>query len=287
MLRFSFAALFLFLNSTSAYMSTPAAYGVGKTGFDEYRQTLPSDFDVVAAGGWSALHKRYLSEVGTENFHLSKSTLPEDIPVVAAGGYSSVAKLAADPKAELVTLIIDNLRYTGGKGSYGDFGKIDAIVALLQSQGKGFVSDKVDGEWVEVLTRQGAKSRASQKIIGGAKKKSRPNSDFDVSKMEFINEVLTPRGNGKLVANVKYNPVKSNYDKSPDGKVVLRRIACDITGANFKYGKFPKLSLPFLKRKGGYLDFLYLDEDIRVTKGNRGGLFVHFRPGYYQQVFSN
>mmetsp|Transcript_25028 Transcript_25028/g.28519 ORF Transcript_25028/g.28519 Transcript_25028/m.28519 type:complete len:105 (+) Transcript_25028:597-911(+) len=103
--------------------------------------------------------------------------------------------------------------------------------------------------------------------------------------MEFVNAVLTPRGNGKLVANVKYNPVSSNYDTTHDGKIVIRRIACDIDGANFKYGRFPKLSLPFLKTKGGYLDFLYMDDDIRITKGNRGGLFVHFRPQYYEQVF--
>jgi len=279
----SIVALCLLSNSASALVSTPAAYGVGKAGFDQFRASLPADFNVVAEGGWSALQKRYLSEVGKENYDKSKSTLPDTIPIVAAGGYNTVYQLAADPKAELVTLVMDNLRATGGKGSYSEVGKIDAIVALLQSQGKGFDADRVDGEWVEVMTRQGKKSRSSQKLVGSAPKKGRPYSNFDVANMEFTNAVLTPRGNGQLVANVKYNPVKHNYDLSQDGKIVLRRIACDITGANYKYGRFPNLSLPFLKTKGGYLDFLYLDDDIRITVGNRGGLFVHFRPQYYNE----
>ena len=82
----------------------------------------------------------------------------------------------------------------------------------------------------------------------------------------------------------QYTPVAKGFDKK-DGKIVLRRIACDITKATFKYWKFPTISLPFLTRKkGGYLDFLYLDEDMRITKGNNGGLFVHFRPEFIKKV---
>lgn len=66
------------------------------------------------------------------------------------------------------------------------------------------------------------------------------------------------------------------------GKVVLRRIECDIIGASWKFWKLPRVPLP-LKVKGGYLDFEYLDGDLRITKGNRGGVFVHFRPKFYQE----
>lgn len=50
-----------------------------------------------------------------------------------------------------------------------------------------------------------------------------------------------------------------------------------LSSASFKYWKLPKLPLPF--RAKGYLDFVYLDEDLRITRGNRGGLFVHVREG--------
>ena len=74
-----------------------------------------------------------------------------------------------------------------------------------------------------------------------------------------------------------------NFETSVDGKIVIRRIGCDIIDVSFKYWKLPKLNIP-LRPKGGYLDVLYLDEDIRVTRGNRGGLFVHFRPEFLEKA---
>lgn len=272
------------LASVSALISTPTAYGVGKEGFNRFRAGLPSDFNVVAEGGWYALQQRYNAEVGKENF--SKLKLPDEFNVVAVGGYDNLVKLAADPKAELIQLVRENLTATAGTGSFVEEGKLDAIIALLQSQGNGFSSVTVDGDWVEVLSRQGKKSRKSQKVIAKAPKNTRPTSNFNVKSLSFDNMVLTPRGNGVLNASVKYTPVAKNFDKTGDGKIVLRRIACDIVGATFKYKFLPKLSLPFLKRKGGYLDFLYMDDDIRITQGNRGGTFVHFRPGFYEKVMS-
>lgn len=125
--------------------------------------------------------------------------------VINVGGFDNIYKLAADPKSELVKLVLDNLRSTNGAGSFtsGKHGKMDALIALLQSQGKGFSSVKVDGAWDEVLSRQGKQSTKSQKFVGGKKKTVRPTSNFNVMSMDFDNTVLTPRGNGVLTANVK------------------------------------------------------------------------------------
>lgn len=62
-----------------------------------------------------------------------------------------------------------------------------------------------------------------------------------------------------------------------------KRISCDIVDASIKLWKLPTIPLP-LRAKGGWLDFLYLDEDMRITRGNRGGLFVHVRPSLVSQV---
>ncbi len=35
------------------------AYGVGKPGFDQFLSSLPADFNVVAEGGYYAVHQRY------------------------------------------------------------------------------------------------------------------------------------------------------------------------------------------------------------------------------------
>eukprot|EP01025_Chloroclados_australasicus_P031801 TRINITY_DN3218_c0_g1_i5.p3 TRINITY_DN3218_c0_g1~~TRINITY_DN3218_c0_g1_i5.p3 ORF type:complete len:164 (-),score=5.87 TRINITY_DN3218_c0_g1_i5:210-701(-) len=50
------------------------------------------------------------------------------------------------------------------------------------------------------------------------------------------------------------------------------------------------IEIPFKRRQEGqepsesgigFLDILYLDNDIRVSRGNRGSLFVHVREEYY------
>jgi len=272
--------------SVESLAATPTAYGVGNPGFKGFLSRLPPDFSSVEEGGWFALQNRYLSEVGAENFEKLKANLPKNTNVVAVGGYNNLMKLAADPKAELAALIKNSLSSSGGKVDYTSDGKVDALVALLQSQGKGFNSVTVDGEWAPVLTRQGKKSARLQKAINKKEKSTRAFSNFHVKEMEFDNLSFTPRKNGLLKAVVKYNPVAKNFEKGSDGKIILRRISCDITDVTFKYWKLPTLPIP-LKTNQGYLDFLYLDDDIRVTRGNRGGLFVHFRPAFLAQLTSS
>jgi len=267
-----------------ALVTTPSAYGIGKEGFNGY---LSQDsLDPVTEGGWFALKNRYVAEVGNKNFNKFKSNLPKDIDVVAAGGYNNLIKLAADPKSEIVTIIKDSILRSSGKLDESQEGKIDALVALLQSQGKGFSSVVVDGEWVQVFTRQGKKSAKTQKLLSKGRNVKNSLSNFHVPMMEFENLLYTPRSNGCLKATVKYNPLAENFEKDVDGKIILRRISCDITDVNFKYWKLPTIPVP-LKRSGGHLDFLYLDDDIRVTRGNRGGLFFHFRPAFLEMVLNH
>ncbi len=146
-------------------------------------------------------NKKIVSEVGKAK--LSKKSLPTDLDIVRVGGYDNLSKLAADPKAELVTLIVNNLRKTKGSGNYEEEGKLDALIALLRSEGKGFSSVTVDGEWSAVLSRQGKKSTKSQKFVGKKQKVTSSLSNFNVKAMKFENLVSTPRGNGLLKAVVK------------------------------------------------------------------------------------
>lgn len=83
----------------------------------------------------------------------------------------------------------------------------------------------------------------------------------------------------------QYDPSSEAFSLTSDGKIVLRRIVCRIINAYLKWWKLPGLPFPTPKRQG-YLDVIYLDKDIRVTKGNRGGLFVHMRPAYLEKVLS-
>merc|ERR1712032_1121456 len=94
------------------------------------------------------------------------------------------------------------------------------------------------------------------------------------SKGEFENIAQFLGGRVQLTAVVTFAAVGG---ESP------ARISCDITDAGLSLFGF-KVPLP-LRAKGGWLDFLYLDDDIRITRGNLGGVFVHVRPSKVDEVF--
>ena len=131
-----------------------------------------------------------------------------------------------------------------------------------------------------------------------------------------------------LLPHIKYllQPTHEGFEKSKAGDIVVRRVKADIDKVTFKYKNLPTIRLP-LKKKGGFLDFLYLDDKgrwflfpdpepsrlslqrfritsllnnsansafapltlvplvlvvcllslVRITRGNRGGVFVHAR----------
>ncbi|KAG7353349.1 plastid lipid-associated PAP/fibrillin family protein [Nitzschia inconspicua] len=147
--------------------------------------------------------------------------------------------------------------------------------------GKGF-------DWIPLMrlgfglyqTRQ--EKSSIQKLVGTTEKAGRSKNFFDVASMNFSGVVKFWKW-GRVGTKVKYDPSSEAYSLTSDGKIVLRRIECKIINAYLKWWKLPGLPIPTPKRKG-YLDVIYLDNDIRVTKGNRGGLFVHMRPAYLEQI---
>lgn len=217
---------------------------------------------------------------GVANLQKWKSNGLEVNPV-EAGGWHKLTSLASDPKTSLIELMKESMSAEGdgtqtqGK-TLGISEEFDTLVSFLEAQGKGYDSKLVDGEWLLALAKNSKQSTKSQKLFGKMEKFGTTFQNFDVSDGTFLNLASTPRGNGQVRAKLSFNPVGEGFTKT-DGKIVLRRVACKIMNASFKYWKLPKLPLPF--RAKGYLDFVYLDEDLRITRGNRGGLFVHVREG--------
>lgn len=246
----------------------------------DYRRRLPSSYNVVKEGGWFALEQAATKELAAKNFSMLKPNLPKDLDIVKAGGWDTVEQLAADPKGALMQLV--KASATGTTSSITS-DHLDAIVALLQAQGKGFSSELVDGEWALVLQRQAKKSPKVQKLVGKSERPGTSYSNFDTSKMEFYGTVKLLKY-GQLSSTVKYRPVADGFEGGRSS-IVLRRIACDIVGAGWKFGRLPRLPIP-LKKKGGYLDFIFLDKDLRVTRGNRGGFFVHARPETLKELLA-
>ena len=211
----------------------------------------------------------------------------------AAHHVGAFSATTPSPKQALAQLVVENLKTDPDKLSPALVAtkkqEFESILEALYAENKGFSAETVEGEWTSVLSLPGKKSRQQQSLVGNRIEKAGTTmANFVGDLAEIQVSALTPRENGIIRAVLSYQPVGDNFsiDKSTNGnkKIVLRRIACDNVKATLKYKRLPTVPIPFFKRKGGWLDFIYLDDDVRVTKGNRGGQFVHFRPAYLEKV---
>jgi PAP_fibrillin len=268
----------------------------------EYLKTQPAGFSVVENGGYYHLERKVAASFGLER-------IPSNLNVVNAGGWYHVQQLAADPKGMLTGYIAAN---AAGPSSVVASSRrlkeeeekqfFNTVLSLLENEGKGFSSDLVDGPWLSVWDQSSKSSPRFQKLVERLQQKRKPKrlgtkkpptkyplSDFYVSEGCFRGKNAFGK-RSELTSTVRYEPIREGYTTTPTTRgtrIVLRRIACTIVNVSLKLGPFPRFSLPTPSAKqqqGGYLDFVYLDDDIRVTRGNRGGIFVHFRPEYFQKV---
>mmetsp|Transcript_18617 Transcript_18617/g.27602 ORF Transcript_18617/g.27602 Transcript_18617/m.27602 type:complete len:286 (+) Transcript_18617:84-941(+) len=274
------ASLTPFVNSYGVLSSVAVRTPITQANFEKYRNEKGADFDVVAYGGWLKLEQEANMVMGQDKLNEMDLT---NIDVNKAGGWTSLQRVATDPKGALVGIIVDYLkRNKSNTGITATINLLPAILELLSSQGKGFDSDLVDGEWASVLNQSSGKSPVFQKAVAKKERAGLSFSNFDVPNSKFYGNVKLGR-RSEVRSTVRYNPTGKGFGKKGNS-IVLRRIMCDIVAASIKIWRFPRIPLPFLRRKGGYLDFVYLDNDIRITKGNRGGLFVHFRPEFLEKM---
>jgi PAP_fibrillin len=246
---------------------------------------------VVAHGGYYHLEKVATAEYGLEKLRQEQNDGSLTLNVVSAGGWYKVQQLAADPKGMLVAMIVKGIQNKNGSDALTDE-TLNGLLALLEAQGKGFSADLVDGEWLSVLSKSSKSSPRLQKAVERQESKSLSlssfsTSNFDIRQSKFSGSTPFFKGRVELSTTVAYNPVSAGFTKR-GSTIVLRRIACDIVGASLRLFRRFKIPLSwFFNKKGGYLDFVYLDSDIRVTKGNRGGVFVHFRPAFLERALAS
>jgi len=251
-------------------------------------QLLPTAGSGVLSTATTALSAASFAEL--------RSAFPENPNIVGAGGWNNLETLSADPKAALVKFVVDGLQgaasavqpkansSSSSSNNNNMNEKLEALSLLLYGMGKGFVADAIDGEWDLVFTKQGSKSPSFQKLVGTTETAGSSKNIFDIRSMIFHGDVRFWKW-GRVSSSVEYNPTSDSFSKAPDGTIVVRKIVCKIVNAFFKWWKLPGIPFP-LPKNTGFLEIVYLDEDIRVTKGNRGGFFVHFRPAYLQQVLA-
>ena len=121
------------------------------------------------------------------------------------------------------------------------------------------------GAWRLVWSKQGAKANPLQQRLSQV-----------VRNWQIIS------GDGKTLENrVEILPgvrVRALADASPASAsrttVVINKVVVDVAAGLFVF------ELPVARDAVGYVDWLYLDEGMRITKGNKGSVFIHVRdPG--------
>ena len=160
----------------------------------------------------------------------------------------------------------------------------DAVVEELISKAEAaagaltFDEQRIAGEWRQVFTRTAKEGTASQKALSTDKtKKSWQNfMRDDDGKTFFRNIVQVTKQRCQIVFDVAYEaPAADDASRN--------RLASTIAtaGLEVKLGErfgWQPLRIPLPLKGEGWLDVTYLSEGMRITRGNRGGVFVHMRP---------
>mmetsp|Transcript_7572 Transcript_7572/g.11335 ORF Transcript_7572/g.11335 Transcript_7572/m.11335 type:complete len:221 (+) Transcript_7572:14-676(+) len=171
-------------------------------------------------------------------------------------------KALNDQKLKLVEIVAQNKGKRKNEVSEGT-DEIEAIIKNLESKNKKFDEKMIDGQWMLIFIKETKKSDSAQQLL----LRERSFGNFDISRKEAY--TIQPIIGKKVQALV-------DLSYEIDG----RRINIVITKALIKLGQI-LIPLPFKGRKG-FLDVLFIDEDMRITKGNQGGIFVHVRPDRYE-----
>ena len=192
---------------------------------------------------------------------------------------ASFAKAEAEPVAEPAAAtpaagaaLLDALPGTT-KGA--DLGPL--IDACEDSYDKRSFDEKaILGPWRLKYQLDGKTAQRSQKLLAPDKTGFPADSDFitdDKGRKVFRNVARLSKKRVAVVADVAYEVSEG----------IPNRLLSDIVAASIqiqvgkRFGWRP-LRIPLPLKGLGWLDVTYLDDKLRVTRGNRGGLFVHVRP---------
>ena len=189
---------------------------------------------------------------------------------------ASFAKAEAEPVAAATPAAgAELLEALTGKTKGAELGPL--IDACEESYDRrSFSSDKIQGPWRLKYQLDGKKAQRSQKMLAPDKTGFPADSDFitdDQGRKVFRNIARLSKKRVAVVADVAYEVSEG----------IPNRLLSDIVAASIQIqvGKrfgLPKIRIPLPLKGLGWLDVTYLDDKLRVTRGNRGGLFVHVRP---------
>ena len=154
---------------------------------------------------------------------------------------------------------------------------VEALIEQVEADASKnvVVDDKLTGEWRQVWQRTAKEGTTSQKVLSPASQKLYQNFIVDdEGQTIFRNLVQVTKNRVRVVFDVAYD--------LPDGESSPPRLPSTIKTARLelKLGRrfgWKPLRIPLPLKGEGWLDVTYLSDEMRITRGNRGGVFVHMR----------
>ena len=136
-----------------------------------------------------------------------------------------------------------------------------------------FDDDRIQGDWQLVYQMNAKQATRSQKALTGLPAFANFMLADDGTKI--FRNLVTATKRITVIADVAYTLPTSDappgrLGSTIDGGVVELRIGQ-------RFGWKP-LRIPLPLKGVGWLDVTYLSDEMRITRGNRGGVFVHLRP---------
>jgi PAP_fibrillin len=149
--------------------------------------------------------------------------------------------------------------------------ELSELVEKAAAQGGGVKlpakSTIATGNWKLLWTKQGSTANPLQKVLASSVRNWQIISS-DGTKLE--NRV-------ELLPGVR---VRAMADSEPDSG---SRTGVEINEVIIEVGGL-KLPLPVKQDARGYIDWLYLDENMRITQGSKGSVFVHVRDLNFDKI---
>lgn len=152
---------------------------------------------------------------------------------------------------------------------------VQAFINKVEEEEGPFDDNTIQGDWQLVWQRNAKEATNSQKALAPLPQYSNFISDESGQKV-FRNVVHLTKRRMRVVADVAYTAPAA--DSETPGRLDSTITAAGIElqlGKRFGWGP---LRLPLPLDGKGWLEVTYLSDSMRITRGNRGGIFVHIRP---------
>lgn len=188
-----------------------------------------------------------------------------------------VAPTAAAPAAEEPTAAMLLQRYLQLNAVLPADGMSDATVEALISRAEAdvapvsFDEEKIWGEWQLVYQKNTKQATRSQKALAPLPQFS--NFMIDETGRNVFRNLVAVNQRIQVVADVEYSP-QADSPGTLDSTICAASVTLKL-GRRFGW---PPLRIPLPLRGVGFLEVSYLSEEMRITRGSRGGVFVHIRP---------